>query len=153
MSISQNLAALGITLPAPAAPVAAYVPYVIEGNMLYISGQLPMEHGKLAYAGLVGDSLTPEQGQLAARLCAINILAQAQLALGDLARIKRVVKLTGFVASPANFTAHPAVINGASELMQQVFGEAGKHARAAVGVSSLPLGAAVEVEAIFALQN
>ena len=150
--IEQRLTDLGITLPEPIAPVANYVPYVISGNLIYVSGQVPLADGKVQMTGIVGEGLSVEQGQEAAKLCAINLIAQAKAACdGDLSRISRVVKLTGFVASPAEFTDHPKVVNGASDLMVEVFGDKGKHARAAVGMSSLPLGVPVEVEAIFEL--
>ena len=151
--LTQRLAQLGLTLPVPARAVAAYVPYVITGNLVFISGQLPMENGTLAVTGLLGKEVNVTAGQNAARLCALNILAQLDAAVGSKAElIARCVKLTGFVASAPGFYDQPKVVNGASELMEQVFGEAGKHARAAVGVSALPLNAAVEVEAIFALK-
>lgn len=146
----KRLAALGYTLPAAAAPIANYVPAVLAGNMLYVSGQLPLKDGQLMLAGLVGDTVSVDQATEAARLCALNLIAQAKLALnGDLDRVKRVVKLTGFVAAEPAFTQHPQVVNGASDLMVAVFGDAGRHARAAVGCSSLPRGAPVEVDAVF----
>jgi enamine deaminase RidA (YjgF/YER057c/UK114 family) len=151
MSILERLTTLGITLPTPPAPVAAYVPFVLEGNFLFVSGQIPSKDGKVQFTGKLGEGVSLETGQEAAKLCAINLLAQAQAAVG-LERITRVVKLTGFVACAPGFTAHPQVINAASELMQAVFGDAGKHARAAVGSPSLPLDASVEVEAIFAIR-
>ncbi|MFT5538794.1 MAG: enamine deaminase RidA (YjgF/YER057c/UK114 family) [Alphaproteobacteria bacterium] len=144
----SQLQTLGITLPQAAAPAANYVPFVISGNLLVISGQLPMDAGKLAVTGRLGAGVTLEQGQQAAKLCAINILAQAKAALGDLDRVTRIVRLGGFVASAQDFTDQPQVINGASNLMVEVFGDLGRHARAAVGVNVLPLGAAVEVDAI-----
>ena len=148
--IEQRLRDAGLTLPPAAAPVAAYVPSVQSGAMLYLSGQLPMQDGAPAIKGLLGGAVSLEQGAEAARLCALNLLTQAKLALdGDLDRIRRLVKLTGFVAATAAFTDHPKVVNGASELMITALGPAGRHARSAVGVASLPLGAAVEVEAIF----
>jgi enamine deaminase RidA (YjgF/YER057c/UK114 family) len=148
----QRLLEAGITLPPAAAPVAAYVPAVLSGQMLYISGQLPMQNGAPAVRGILGAGVTLEQGAEAARICALNILAQAKMACdGDLDRIRRLVKLTGFVAAAPDFADHPKVVNGASELMITALGPAGRHARSAVGVASLPLGAAVEVEAIFEL--
>lgn len=148
--VSSRLAELGIELPSPAAPAANYVPYVQSGALLFVSGQLPMENGKLAVTGTIGDSLMIEDGQRAARLCAVNLLAQARAALGgDLDRVVRCVKLGGFVACTTDFDQHPAVINGASNLMVDVLGDAGRHARFAVGANVLPFGAAVEVEAIF----
>lgn len=148
-AIAKRLEDLAITLPTPAAPVASYVGCVQSGNLLYVSGQLPLENGQLVKGHLGGD-VSLEDGANAARLCAINILAQVNAALGgSLERVVRVVKLSGFVACNATFTDHSKVVNGASDVMVAVFGDAGKHARAAVGVPSLPLGAAVEVEAIF----
>lgn len=146
--IDSQLQTLGITLPAAAAPAANYVPFVMTGNLLIISGQLPMEAGKLAVTGRLGGGVSLEQGQQAARLCAINIIAQAKAALSDLDRVTRIIRLGGFVACTDDFTDQPQVINGASNLMVEVFGDAGRHARAAVGVNVLPLGAAVEVDAI-----
>lgn len=148
--IEQRLRDAGIALPPAAAPVAAYVPAVRSGALLYLSGQLPMRDGTPAIKGILGAGVTLEQGAEAARICALNLLAQAKLALdGDLDRVGRLVKLTGFVAATPDFTDHPKVVNGASELMITALGPAGRHARSAVGVASLPLGAAVEVEAIF----
>lgn len=153
MSILSRLADLGIVLPAVVPPVASYVPVVIEGNLIFVSGQLPVRDGEMI-KGHLGRDVSLEEGQRAAQLCALNILAQVSAALdGQLDRIARCVKLGGFVACTADFTDHPKVINGASDLMLQVLGDAGKHARAAVGVPSLPLGAAVEVEAVFALRD
>ncbi len=147
--ISKRLADLGITLPVAAAPAANYVPYVISGNTLYLSGQLPMESGKVAVTGIVGKDVTLEDAKRAAELCAINILAQASAALGgDLTRVKRLIKINGFVASAQDFTSQHLVINGASDLLVNVLGEAGKHARAAVGMACLPLNASVEIDAI-----
>lgn len=148
-TIDGRLAALGISLPEAAAPAANYVPYVISGNLLFLSGQLPIEGGKVAVTGLVGGDVVLADAQRAAELCAINILAQAKAALaGDLSRINRVVKLNGFVASAPGFIEQHLVINGASNLIANVLGDAGKHARAAVGVAQLPLNAAVEIDAI-----
>lgn len=148
-TIDGRLAALGISLPEAAAPAANYVPYVISGNLLFLSGQLPIEGGKVAVTGLVGGDVALPEAQQAAELCAINILAQAKAALsGDLTRITRVIKLNGFVASAPGFVEQHLVINGASNLIANVLGEAGKHARAAVGMASLPLNAAVEIDAI-----
>ena len=147
-SIQDKLKSLGITLPQAAAPAANYVPWVISGNQVFVSGQLPMEDGKIAVAGQLGDNVSLEDGQRAARLCAVNILAQARAALGDLDRVTRIVRLGGFVASADSFTDQPKVVNGASDLMVEVFGDKGRHARAAVGVNTLPLGVAVEIDAI-----
>ncbi len=147
--ISKRLDDLGITLPVAAAPAANYVPYVISGNTLYLSGQLPMEGGKVAVTGIVGKDVALEEAKRAAELCAINILAQASAALGgDLSRVKRLIKINGFVASAQDFTSQHLVINGASDLLVNVLGEAGKHARAAVGMACLPLNASVEIDAI-----
>lgn len=148
-AINSRLKELGITLPQAAAPAANYVPYVISGNMLYLSGQLPIEDGKVAVTGHLGRNVDVATGQRAAELCAINILAQASAALGgDLGRIRRIIKLNGFVASTPDFVEQHLVINGASNLIANVLGEAGKHARAAVGMASLPLNAAVEIDAV-----
>jgi enamine deaminase RidA (YjgF/YER057c/UK114 family) len=148
-AIEGRLKELGIVLPQAAAPAANYVPYVISGNLLYLSGQLPMENGKLGVTGHLGKDVDVAGGQRAAELCAINILAQAKAALGgDLGRIKRIVKLNGFVASVPEFVEQHLVINGASNLLANVLGDAGKHARAAVGMAALPMNAAVEIDAI-----
>ncbi len=145
-----QLASLGLILPSAAAPAANYVPFVRSGNLLYVAGQLPMRDGAVACLGIVGDTVSPEEAYEAAKLCGLNLIAQAKVALGgDLGRVRRVVKLTGFVACAAPFSDQPKVINGASDLMVAVFGESGRHARAAVGSSALPRGAAVEVDAIF----
>ncbi|MEE8516453.1 MAG: RidA family protein [Alphaproteobacteria bacterium] len=149
--IESRLAELGIILPEVPAPVANYVPFVIAGPLVFISGQITMWDGELKFLGKVGADLTLEQGQDAARLCAINLLAQAKAAAGSLERIKRCVKLTGFVNADPGFTDHPKVINGASDLMVVVLGDNGRHARAAVGVNSLPMGVAVEVDGVFEL--
>jgi enamine deaminase RidA (YjgF/YER057c/UK114 family) len=152
-AIDGRLAELGITLPIAAAPAANYLPYVITGNLLFISGQLPNENGKLAVTGLVGSDVDLATASRAAELCAINILAQAKAALnGDLSKIRRVVKLTSFVASAPGFVEQHVVTNGASNLFANVLGEAGKHARAAVGMAALPFNASVEVEAIIEIE-
>jgi enamine deaminase RidA (YjgF/YER057c/UK114 family) len=149
-TVDSRLAALGIVLPTAATPVANYVPWVRCGSLIVISGQLPLKDGTVTTTGRLGDGVSVEDGATAARLCAVNLLAQLRAALdGDLDRLHRVVRLGGFVAATAEFTAHPKVVNGASDLMVEVFGEAGRHARAAVGCSSLPLGACVEVEGMF----
>lgn len=152
---AQHLATLGIILPTPAKPVANYVGWVKTGNLVFVSGQLPLRDGDLAVKGIMGnpaDGITVEEAVGEARQCAINILAQVNAACeGDLARVKQVLKLTGFVASTPTFTDHPKIINGASDMMVMVFGEAGKHARAALGVASLPMNACVEVEAVVEL--
>jgi len=144
---SARLAELGITLPAVVAPLAAYVPAVRTGTLVYTSGQLPMINGALPQAGRLGAEVTPEEGYAHARQCALNALAAIDVLVG-LDSVVRVVKVVGFVASTPEFTAQPAVVNGASELLGEVFGDAGKHARSAVGVAALPLGAPVEVELI-----
>ncbi|MCJ9750633.1 RidA family protein [Neorhizobium sp. BETTINA12A] len=152
-AIEGRLKELGIELPVAAAPAANYVPYVITGNLLFISGQLPNENGKVAVTGLVGADVDVPAASRAAELCAINILAQAKAALGgDLGRIKRVVKLSSFVASAPGFTEQHIVTNGASNLIANVLGDAGKHARAAVGMAALPFNASVEIEAIIEIE-
>jgi enamine deaminase RidA (YjgF/YER057c/UK114 family) len=140
----ERLRELGIELPQPAAPVASYVPCVRTGNLIYVSGQVPLVDGRPAWTGGLG----VDEGAAAAEVCAVNLLAALKAELGDLGRVRRVVKLTGFVASEPGFTDHPRVVNGASNLFGEVFGDAGRHARAAVGVAALPLGVPVEVEAI-----
>jgi enamine deaminase RidA (YjgF/YER057c/UK114 family) len=150
MSAESRLRELGIELPEPAAPVASYVPVVVEGGFAYVSGQISIVDGKL-FTGRLGDDVSLEEGIIAARACGLMILAQIKSALGSLDRVERVVKLGAFVTSTPDFTDQPKVANGASDLMAEVFGSAGKHARAAVGAPSLPLGAAVEVDAIFAV--
>ena len=145
--IDRRLEELGITLPEAAAPVAAYVPVVEAGGLLHISGQLPFKDGQLV-TGRLGEDVALEDGTEAARLCGLMLLAQIKKHVGDLSRVTRIVKLGVFVNSATTFTDQPKVANGASELMADVFGEAGKHARSAVGVPVLPLGAAVEVDAI-----
>jgi enamine deaminase RidA (YjgF/YER057c/UK114 family) len=149
-AIEQTLASLGIVLPTPATPLANYVPYVITGSLVVVSGQGPFDDGKPAFTGKVGEDLSVEQGQQAARLCFVNVLAQLRAACGgDLARVRRVVRLGGFVAAPPGFTQHAQVMNGASDLAVAVFGDAGRHARTTVGVPSLPADFAVEVEGLF----
>ncbi len=147
-SIEKRLAELGIELPEASKPVANYVPYHLLDNQLYISGQLPLGAEGLCFAGKVGETATVEDAAKAAKLCAINILAQAKAATGNLDNIRQVLKLTGFVNCTPDFTNHPAVINGASDFLVEVLGEKGKHTRSAVGSSSLPMGASVEIEAI-----
>jgi enamine deaminase RidA (YjgF/YER057c/UK114 family) len=149
--IDAKLAELGLSLPEPAAPVAAYVPVVVAGGLAHVSGQLPFLDGVLV-KGRLGEDVNAGQGYDAARACGLMILAQLRAALGSLSRVERVVKLGAFVSSTADFTDQPKVANGASELMAAVFGDAGKHARSAVGVPVLPLGAAVEVDAIVAVR-
>lgn len=144
----KRLEAAGIRIPEAPMPVAAYIPGLISGNLVYTSGQLPMKDGALAYKGKLGENADVETGYAAARQCAVNCLGVVKSLLGDLDRVTRVVKVTGFVNSAADFESQPKVINGASELLQAAFGEAGVHARSAVGVSSLPLGAMCEVEIV-----
>ena len=149
-TISDRLAAAGVTLPEAAAPAANYVPFVVFGSSLQTSGQLPIDAGKLAVTGKLGAGVSLDEGQRAARLCGVNILAQARAALGgDLGRIQRLLKLTVFVASTPDFTDQHKVANGASDFLVEILGDAGRHARSAVGVPSLPLDAAVEIEALF----
>lgn len=149
--IDAKLAELGLALPEAAAPVAAYVPVVVAGGLAHVSGQLPFVDGKLV-TGRLGEDVSLEAGAQAAQACGLMILAQLKAALGSLSQVERVVKLGAFVSSTADFTDQPKVANGASELMAHVFGETGKHARSAVGVPVLPLGAAVEVDAIVAVR-
>src|SRR4051812_21537031 len=150
--IASRLSELGIALPEPAAPVAAYVPTVLAGNLLHISGQVSFEGGSLM-TGRLGEDRDLDYGQRAARACGLMLLAQMKKALGSLDRVERVVKLGVFVNSAGAFTDQPKVANGASELMQDVFGEAGRHARSAVGVPVLPLGVAVEVDAVVQVKS
>jgi len=150
MTIAARLVELGITLPKPAAPVASYVPVVVSGGMAYVSGQIAFVDGKVM-TGRLGENVSLEDGQTAARACGLMILAQLEAA-GLLEQVERIVKLGAFVSSTPDFYDHPKVANGASDLMEQVFGGAGQHARAAVGVAALPLNAAVEVDAIVALK-
>lgn len=148
-TIDQRLAELGLTLPDAPAPAAAYVPYVLSGGIVYVSGQISQDANGLI-KGKLGEDMSTEQGNEAARACALSLLAQLRAACGgDFGRLRRVVKLTGFVNSTPDFIEQPKVINGASELLVEVLGEIGWHARSAVGVASLPLGVAVEIEAMF----
>ena len=152
-AVEERLKALDITLPEAPLPAANYVPFQVADKLVIISGQLPMRDGAVAYTGKLGDSVSLEDGQAAARLCMINVLAQAKAACGgDLDRIAQCVRLGGFVASTPGFTDQPKVVNGASDLAVEALGEAGRHARAAVGCAALPLDAAVEVEAMFLLK-
>lgn len=152
-SISQRLKDLGITLPEAATAAANYVPYVITGNQLVISGQIPFNNGKLEFIGKVGEEFSIEQGAACARLCAINVLAQVHHAVkGDWDRVVRLVKITGFVNAIPTFDQHPKIVNGASDLLVDVLGESGRHARSSVGVGSLPFNVAVEVEALFEIK-
>jgi enamine deaminase RidA (YjgF/YER057c/UK114 family) len=151
--VDERLKALGITLPAPAASVASYLPFVVTGSFVFISGQLPRALNGPEIRGKLGDALSLEDGRKAARLCALNVLAQLKAACeGDLDRVVRCVKLGGFVNAVPAFRDHPQVINGASDLIVEVFGEAGRHARFAVGAPSLPLDAAVEIDAVFEIR-
>ena len=152
MSIDQRLAELGITLPQPAAPVAAYVPVVVAGGFAHVSGQVSSQDGQMI-TGKLGADMDVQAGQKAARACGLMVLAQLKAALGSLDRVEKIVKLGVFVNCTSDFTDQPKVGNGASELMQDVFGEAGRHARAAVGAPSLPLGVAVEVDAIVKVRD
>jgi enamine deaminase RidA (YjgF/YER057c/UK114 family) len=151
--IDQRLAELGITLPVAAKPVANYVPWSRTGNLIFISGQGPIADGKITLQGCLGDTLSVEDGVKSARLCAINVVAQLKDACdGDLDRVKRIVKLVGFVNATPAFTDHPKVINGASDLMVEIFGDKGRHARSAVASPSLPFGISTEVEAIIEIE-
>lgn len=151
MTIEAHLAGLGIELPAPAAPVASYVPAVEAAGLLHISGQLPFDDGVLM-TGRLGENRDLDFGRRAAERCALMLVAQMKAALGSLDRVERIVKLGAFVSSTADFTDQPKVANGASDMMVTIFGDAGKHARSAVGVPVLPLGAAVEIDAIVAIR-
>ncbi|WP_169980816.1 RidA family protein [Microbispora sp. H10836] len=144
----ERLAELGLTLPEVVPPLAAYVPAVRTGDYVYTSGQLPLVNGELGVAGKVGAEVSAEEAKEQARICAVNALAAIKALVGDLSQVVRIVKVAGFVASAPGFTGQPQVLNGASELLGEVFGEAGRHARSAVGVAVLPLDAAVEVEVI-----
>ena len=152
-TVEEKLQQLGITLPPAPAPAANYAPYAMSGGLLFVAGQLPKDDSGLQFAGKLGGGVSIEDGQAAARLCALNILAQAKAALGDLERIALCLRLNGFVNSTPDFTDQPAVINGASDIIGEVLGAAGVHSRIAVGVASLPMGAAVEVDAVFAVTS
>ena len=145
--IEEKIKSIGIKLPNPPSPAGSYIPVVKSGNLLYVSGQIPMEDGKVAFTGKVSDT-NIETAQKSARICAINILAQLKKELGDLEKISRIVRLSGFVNSGPEFTQQPKVINAASDLFYEIFGECGKHSRIAVGVSSLPLNSMTEIDAI-----
>ena len=145
--IDEKIKSLGINLPIPPSPAGSYIPVVKSGNLLYVSGQIPMEDGKVAFTGKVSDA-NIETAQKSARICAINILAQLKKELGDLEKISKIVRISGFVNSVPEFTQQPKVINAASDLFYEIFGECGKHSRIAVGVSSLPLNSMTEIDAI-----
>ena len=149
MHPEERLAELGLELPEPTQPFAAYVPAVRTGNLVYLSGQGPIRDGQIAYRGKVGADVTPEKAKEAAQLTCLNGLAALKAEIGDLARVTRVVKLTAFVNSAPGFDQQPAVANGASELLQEIFGDAGRHARSAVGTAELPFGISVEIEVVF----
>jgi enamine deaminase RidA (YjgF/YER057c/UK114 family) len=152
--IEKRLSELGITLPPPGSPGGNYVPYVVVGELAFMAGQVAREGGRIKYAGKVGRDCTIEDGQAAAKLCALNMLSQLKEACGgDLDRVERCVRLSGFVNSPPDFLEHPKVINGASDFIVEVMGEAGRHARTAIGVSALPMDTAVELEGIFQLRR
>ena len=152
MSVEDKLAELGLTLPAAPAPAANYVPYVISDGHIYVSGQISQDADGTLITGRLGENMSVAEGQSAAQRCALALIAQAKAACGgDLSKIAQVVRLGGFVNSTPDFTDHPKVVNGASDLMVAAFGEAGRHARAAVGAPSLPMGVAVEIDAIFRL--
>ncbi|MEC4014982.1 RidA family protein [Streptomyces sp. H27-D2] len=152
-AIEQKLASLGMKLPAVAAPLASYVPAVRSGAYVYTAGQLPLVEGKLPVTGKVGAEVTPEEAKELARTCALNALAAVKSVVGDLDRIVRVVKVVGFVASATDFTGQPTVVNGASELLGEVLGDKGIHARSAVGVAVLPLDAPVEIEFLVEVED
>jgi enamine deaminase RidA (YjgF/YER057c/UK114 family) len=149
----EKIDSMGITLPAVAKPLGSYVPFVRAGNIVYLSGILPLREGKLTKTGKVGESVTPEEAAGDARTCAVNAVAILKSAVGTLDRVRRCVRISGFVASAGDFTGQPKVINGASDLMFEVFGEAGRHARSAVGVNVLPLDSPVEIEFIFEVED
>lgn len=146
--IDDKLKSLGITLPTPPKPAGSYIPVVISGNMAFVSGQIPMQDGKVTYTGKVPTERTIEDAQSAAKICAVNILAQLKANLGSLDRISKIVRVSGFVNSTGDFTEHPKIINAASDMFFEIFGEKGKHSRIAVGVSSLPLNSTVEIDMI-----
>lgn len=152
-SIEERLAGKGIRIPEAAAPAANYVPFVVSGGLVFVSGQVTMEDGEIRYQGKVGTDFSVAEAQQAARLCGLNLVSQVKAACGgNLDRVRRVVRLGGFVNSAPGFTEQHLVINGASDLMVEIFGEAGRHARAAVGVPELPFGVAVEVDGVFEIE-
>jgi enamine deaminase RidA (YjgF/YER057c/UK114 family) len=149
-SIAARIAELGLSLPAAPSPAANYVPFVATGNFVYVSGQLPIADGTLRHLGKAGDGIAIEEAYASARMCALNVVAQVAAAVGDrLSRVKRCVNVTVFVNATPEFTEHPKIANGASDLVVEIFGDAGRHSRAAVGVGSLPRGALTEVQAVF----
>ncbi len=152
-NIEQRLSQLGMKLPDTAAPAGTYVPYILEKNQLWISGQVPFWNGKVKYRGKVCSEVSMDDAVMSARICGLNILAQIKKALEDLNRVERVIKLNGFVNSASDFTDHPKVINGASDLMVDVFGEFGRHTRVATGASSLPLNSTTEVDALISIRT
>lgn len=148
--IDARLAQLGITLPTPPVPVASYLPYVVSGNQVTIAGQVTLVDGEVKYAGRLGDSISVQEGEAATRLCALNVLAQLKVACGgDLDRVTQVIRLNAFFNSTPDFLDHPRVMNAASDLMAEIFGDSGRHTRVGVGVSSLPLGVPVELDGVF----
>ncbi|MFB5629138.1 MAG: RidA family protein [Nitrosarchaeum sp.] len=149
--IEQKIKAIGINLPTPPNPAGSYIPVVKSGNLVFVSGQIPIENGKVAYTGKVSDE-NIETAQKSARICAINILAQLKKELGDLEKISKIVRLSGFVNAVPEFTQHPKVINAASDLLYEIFGESGKHTRIAIGVASLPLNSMTEIDAIIEIK-
>jgi enamine deaminase RidA (YjgF/YER057c/UK114 family) len=153
MSIEEKLRRMGLELPEPPTPVAAYIPTVRTGNYVYVSGQIPRVKGEVKFRGHVGGELTVDDGRAAARICALNALAAVKKEIGSLDRVHRIVKVTGFVASAAGFNEQPKVIDGASVLLNELFGDSGRHARSAVGVNELPLGVAVELEMIVEVKS
>ncbi len=146
--IEEKIKSLGITLPVPPKPAGSYIPVVISGNLAFVSGQIPIQDGKVAVTGKVPTEKTIEEAQSAARICAINILSQLKASLGSLDRVSKIVRVSGFVNSTGDFTEHPKIINAASDLFFEIFGEKGKHSRIAVGVSSLPLNSTVEIDMV-----
>ena len=151
--VEQRLSELGLTLPEVATPAGSYLPAMISGNLVFTAGQIPVIEGKLMATGKLGAEITVEYGAEIAQRCALNALAAVKSVIGDLDRVQQVVKIVGFVSSVPEFTSQPAVINGASEFLQQVFGDAGKHARSAVACPVLPLGVAVEVDGVFEIEG
>ena len=148
--IDSRLADLGIALPKPPVPVASYLPFVVTGNLVVVAGQVTFLDGELKYVGRIGDNLSIEDGEAATRLCALNVLAQLRIACGgDLDRVRQVVRLNAFFNSTPDFLDHPRVMNSASDLMEEIFGDCGRHTRVGVGVSSLPLGVPVELDGVF----